>query len=141
MFCVQTTLTRLLTEVYEHGALLGAPENPNKIPRQSVPKSIPPALRAEIFAGCCQPATLSTRPDRPVWLEAAQRSIRSLRCENIVSVLQIFASTDLADGIASIEDFERNLGGAGFRGEPASDVPERPRDQERDYRDDGEDNY
>jgi hypothetical protein len=64
----------------------------------------------------------------------------NLRCENIVSVLEIFASTDLAEGIAMIEDFKRNLG-ASFAGEPASDVPERPRDHEHDCRDDSEDNY
>jgi hypothetical protein len=63
-----------------------------------------------------------------------------LRCENIVSVLEIFASTDLAEGIAMIEDFKRNLG-ASFAGAPASDVPERPRDHEHDCRDDSEDNY
>jgi hypothetical protein len=53
----------------------------------------------------------------------------NLRCENSVSVLQIFASTDLAECVALIEDFKRNLG-ASFAGAPVSDVPERPRDHE-----------
>src|SRR4029079_12602757 len=61
------------------------------------------------------------------------------RCENIVSVLQIFASSDLAEGVAPIEDFKRNLGAA-RTGPPASDVPDRPRDQEHDCGDDSEDN-
>jgi hypothetical protein len=47
----------------------------------------------------------------------------NLRCENIVSVLQIFASAYVTEGIAVIEDFERNLG-ASLAGAPASDVPE-----------------
>jgi hypothetical protein len=33
-----------------------------------------------------------------------------LRGENIVSVLQIFGSTDIAEGIALIEGFKRDLG-------------------------------
>ena len=34
----------------------------------------------------------------------------ALRCENIVSVLQIFGSPDVAEGIALIEGFKRDLG-------------------------------
>jgi hypothetical protein len=47
----------------------------------------------------------------------------------------MFASAYFTEGVAVIEDFERNLG-ASLAGAPASDVPERPRDSEHDCRDD-----
>jgi hypothetical protein len=78
----------------------------------------------------------------PVGKFAADQALLAAipRRENSVSVLQVFASTDLAARIAFIEGFKHNLGPL-CTGTPASDVRERPCDHEHDCRDDGEDNY